>query len=388
MSKPQQTAISLITLGVVLAVVGAAHAGPADAQQVATPAVTQATNASSPGLVATAVPTEALASDEQEVTFQSGQDTLYGTLLLPNHTGSGKLPAALLLSGSGPTDRDGNSKLLPGKIDSHKFFARTLADAGIASLRYDKLGTGKTGLLGYGTHPQDIGFDIYVQEATAAFNYLKSRPEIDPSRILILGHSEGGLIALVVAQQLKTAGPKGLILAAPIAVPYLTLTRNQIVAQLDTAVKAGAVTPAQSQAILAELDAIDAQLLKEGTLPAKINPSLNVLFAPANAKFLAQAGQYDPRQIAATLPLTMPVLLLCGEKDVQVLCPDVQALTDSFTKAGNENSEFHAIPNMIHVFRIVTGAPKGVADYIDPTKPFSTDAAQFIQTFAKSALAP
>jgi alpha-beta hydrolase superfamily lysophospholipase len=83
----------------------------------------------------------------------------------------------------------------------------------------------------------------------------------------------------------------------------------------------------------------------------------------------------------------MPVLLLCGEKDVQVLCSDVQALADSFTKAGNKNAEFHAIPNMIHVFRIVTGAPSGAADYTDPTKPFSTDAAQYIQTFAKSALA-
>jgi len=84
----------------------------------------------------------------------------------------------------------------------------------------------------------------------------------------------------------------------------------------------------------------------------------------------------------------MPVLLLCGEKDIQVLCSDVLALANSFTKAGNKNAEFHAIPDMVHVFHVVTGPADGVADYTDPTKPFSTDAAQFIQTFVKSAFAP
>src|SRR5450432_786081 len=143
-----------------------------------------------PTISVTEVPTSsatesALAPDETEVMFTSGEDTLFGTLLIPAGAKS-PMPAALLLSGSGPTDRDGNTPLIPGKIDSQKNFARVLASAGVASLRYDKLASGKTGIGSYATRIDAIGFELYVQEAISGFNLLKSRVEVDPTRIAIL----------------------------------------------------------------------------------------------------------------------------------------------------------------------------------------------------------
>src|SRR5258708_1842447 len=336
----------------------------------------------------TAVATEsALAPDETKVMFKSGDDTIYGPLLIPSNAKS-PMPAALLLSGSGPTDRNGNTPLIAGKVDSHKNFARVLANAGVASLRYDKLASGKTGIGSYAQRINDIGFELYVQEAISGFNFLRSRPEVDPAHMLILGHSEGGLLALVAADRLKADGPKALILAAPLSRPYLDTVREQITAQYTAAVKAKQVTQKDADTSLAELDAIIKSVLTEAKLPAKIDPPYNQLFNISTVKFLSEAGKYDPSQIAAHLSPLMPVLVMYGEKDIQVLCSDVTHLMTGFTRAGNQNASFHQLANVIHVFKEVEGAPNPnvLIDYADPSKPFSKEAAQLLTDFVKTHL--
>ena len=291
----------------------------------------------------------------------------------------------LLISGSGPTDRDGNSTLLQGRVDSQKNFARVLADAGIASLRYDKYGTGKTGLGSFASHPADLTFDDYVSTALSGFAYLGSRPEVDRSKLGVLGHSEGGLIALLVAEQAKTP-PAALLLMAPLSKPYLDTIRDQYTALFENQVAAGMMVQTDADKSLAELNQIIVQVVKDGTTPVHMSQQWNVLFSPVNLKFLQTAAHYDPAKIAVTLSKTLNVLMLCGQKDSQVPCADVQLVMNGFVTGGNTTAQFFQLENVDHVFRVITGTPDPNTDYTDPNKPFSSEAAQHITDFVKNAL--
>ncbi len=140
--------------------------------------------------------------------------TLAGTLLLP--TSEGSAPALVLLAGSGPTDRDGNQP--PAMMTNLlKQIAQGLADQGIATLRFDK-----RGMYANGAHlPKDpsqygefFAWENFVGDAASAVRFLRQQREIDKDRIGILGHSEGGLLALEAAHMLKSEGhpPAALIL--------------------------------------------------------------------------------------------------------------------------------------------------------------------------------
>ncbi|HYM14694.1 MAG TPA: alpha/beta hydrolase [Dehalococcoidia bacterium] len=323
---------------------------------------------------------------ERDVSFRAGNDTIFGTLELPRDA-SGRVPAALILAGSGPTDRNGNSKLIAGRIDTLSNFASVLAAAGVASLRYDKLGTGKTGLASFATHPADIGFDTYVGEALAAYDYLRSLPEVDPSRVLILGHSEGALIALIVAgQRSGGAAPGALVLAAPPGIGYLETIANQLGAQLDAAVSAGRITRAEEGATIARLDGIVASLRATGAYPAGqpiTDPVLAQIFTAANEKFLGQVERYDPAQLAATLPASLPVLILHGAKDQQISESDIAALQAGFARANNEHVRVVELPNVDHVFKEVPGTPNPATDYANPALPFSSGAAAALTAFVR-----
>jgi alpha-beta hydrolase superfamily lysophospholipase len=327
-----------------------------------------------------------VAPSEREVSFTADKDTVFGTLELPPDS-SGRMPAALILAGSGPTDRDGNSKVLNGRTDTLSDFAGVLAAAGVASLRYDKLGTGKTGLASYATHPDDIGFDTYVDEALAGYDYVRSLPEVDPSRVLILGHSEGALIALVVASQRGRDGaPRALVLAAPPGVGYLETVRSQIAGQFGAAVSAGQIKQADADKALAELDAVVASLKATGAYPpgqAITDPALAQLFTKANEKFLGQVEKYDPTGLAAALPATLPVLVLHGSKDQQILDSDIAALRAGFTRAGNQGLQVEELPDVDHVFKEVRGTPNPSTDYVNPALPFSMAAADALTAFVR-----
>jgi hypothetical protein len=90
-----------------------------------------------------------------------------------------RLPAVLIISGSGAIDRDGNPPP-GGRFDTNLHFAQAFAQMGVASLRYDKLGTGTTGLASR-TASDQLGFDVLIEEANAAYNYLRGLPDVDPT---------------------------------------------------------------------------------------------------------------------------------------------------------------------------------------------------------------
>jgi uncharacterized protein len=128
---------------------------------------------------------------DQAVSIPNGDLTLSGTLSLPS--GQGPFSAVILLSGSGPQDRDEAISVIPGFLP-FKWIAEYLANQGVAVLRYDDRGTAKsTGKFETGTSAD------FANDAEAAFKYLNDRPEIDRKKIGFLGHSEGGMLAAMVA---------------------------------------------------------------------------------------------------------------------------------------------------------------------------------------------
>ncbi|MGH2585199.1 MAG: alpha/beta hydrolase family protein [Dehalococcoidia bacterium] len=318
---------------------------------------------------------------ELDVSFTSGPTTLYGTLLLPNVAPGARIPGAVILSGSGPTERKGNSTI-GGAFNTNRNIANALGGLGVASLRFDKLGSGRTGLAGL-TDPATIDFGLFVDEAQAALALLRARPEVDPARTFLLGHSEGALITLVLADRLPPAEqPAALVLAAPPSFRYMDIIRRQVGGQAAAAAQAGQLPQAQADAILADLDRIISSVRETGAAPTTIaTPQFQPLFNPANIRFLVDVDRYDPRDLAAALPPAMPVLILRGQKDQQVSAEDVERIAVGLRQANNHAFEVDQPANVNHVFKEVPGVPNPAVDYANPDLPFSREAVAHLAAF-------
>src|SRR5206468_7559058 len=128
--------------------------------------------------------------------------TLAGTVSKPQSAAAARLPAVILIGGSGPTDRDGVAFGIPilGEI------AGALADAGFVVVRYDKRGIGQSG-----GRTESASLADYAEDVRAAVKMLAERKDVDPKRIAVVGHSEGGLVALMTAAHEKKVAAVGLI---------------------------------------------------------------------------------------------------------------------------------------------------------------------------------
>ena len=187
---------------------------------------------------------------DREVTFASAGVTIHASLRAPApapesppESGVAGVPGAIIVPGSGPTDRNGNSAV-PGyegvPLDAYRWIADQLAAHGVASLRYDKLTSGATGLGPYADDPASLtecSFDeIFVQPVRDGLGFLAAQPGIDAERPLLVGHSEGGLISLVVASDPGSApAPAGLMLLEPQYGRILDIVARQLDDQLALA---------------------------------------------------------------------------------------------------------------------------------------------------------
>jgi len=253
---------------------------------------------------------------EREVTFAgAGGLQLRGTLVLPSGI-KGKVPGVLFLSGSGPTDRNGNQA--PEIVtDLFKQIAERLAADGYASLRFDKRAT-----RGYlSSWPREVAgmneffsWDNFVGDARAGFQFLQTQPEINSKQTFIAGHSEGSIIAEQVAHDLagKSGTPAGLIL---LSAPGRTLGAV-LTEQINASLKRGNVTGDAAKPYQDNLQLAINQVIKDGTIPANILPGLAPLFPPSALKLLQVELALDPAKVVSTL--AGPVLVIQGEKDIQV----------------------------------------------------------------------
>jgi dienelactone hydrolase len=294
---------------------------------------------------------------EEEVTYKNpaANIELAATLTIPR--GKGPFPAVLLISGSGPHDRDES-------LMGHKPFlvlADYLTRKGIVVLRADKRGVGKSG----GDYSKAVIAD-FASDADAGVAYLKTRPEVDPHRIGLLGHSEGGVEAPLSAAHNPDVA--FVVMMAGMGVPGDQLLPEQ----MRLIEQAAGKSPDEIQKDLAmqrdllatvEKDKDDSVLEKDvrekltGKVPdAQIGMQIKTISSPWFRDLLA----YDP---APTLSkLTCPVLVLNGEKDVQV--PPQQNLPvirKALEAGGNKHFEIDELPGLNHLFQ--TAKTGGIGEY-------------------------
>jgi hypothetical protein len=250
---------------------------------------------------------------QQDVIFAgAGGVRLAGTLTVPDdRPGSRPLAAILLLAGSGPTDRDGN-QLPTIRTDILKQIAEALAAQGFASLRFDKRGVGGSLPLPVGVPIEDLAsWDSFVGDAKQAYGYLCAQPNIDPRRTGILGHSEGGLIALDAAMALNPV-PQVLVLVSTPGRRVDVVVNEQLVRLL----KVQQATADQTRYYLDKNDAIVATIRQTGKVPDDVPAGLAALYPPYLGKYYRSLLALDPADRAMRYP--GPVLILQGERDVQV----------------------------------------------------------------------
>ena len=270
-------------------------------------------------------PAQQAAWVDDDVTFVAEGLTIYGTYR--HRSDSPPAPAALLISESGKTDRDGDNAVA-GKIGTMRALAGLLSDRGIASLRYDKVGTGRTGLGPYANRPADVGSSVYTAGAKAAIRFLVGLPGTDPNKISVYGHGEGATHALMVATDKSPGAPKihALGLLEPLAGRYLDLITARVRADTDAAVRAGRSTPQQADDVMAAWTAAVAQARANGTVPASLPNGLSAILNPANVKAVVESDAINPVALAMLVRQRTPVLLTCSDSDGQATCQVVQPL--------------------------------------------------------------
>jgi uncharacterized protein len=295
---------------------------------------------------------------EEEVSYPNKQAQgvmLAGTLTIPQ--GKGPFRSVLLIPGSGPHDRDET-------LFGHKPFlvlADYLTRKGILVLRVDDRGVGKsTGTLASAT-TADLATD-----AEASVAYLKTRPEVDLQKIGLIGHSEGGLIAPMVAAQ--EADVAFIVLMAGPGVPGDEILVEQTL--LVSEAKGASQEAAQKNAALEreiltmvkrETDnpALEKDLREKltGKIPeAQISAQVQVLTSPWVRYFIA----YDPA--IALRKVKCPVLAINGEKDVQVSPQqNLPAIRKALEEGGNQQSEVSELPGLNHLFQ--TSKTGAVSEY-------------------------
>ncbi|GAA5196403.1 alpha/beta fold hydrolase [Rugosimonospora acidiphila] len=306
------------------------------------------------------LPSAPVAAADREVTFVVDGTTTYGTVHVPAHQAGQHLPAALLLPGSGPTDRNGDQPAAGFTPHTIEYLADQLGAQGVMSLRFDKYGSGQTGLGAYAGHLSDYDYPAQVRQAVAAYQLLAGQSEADPQRLSVLGHSEGGLTALLVAEAGQPR-PAGVGLLEPLDERMLDLVRLQLGEWLDGQLAAGSIGAAQSASNRTGIDqAIAAFRSGEPVdltgLLAPVAASLDIFFGQANGRYTRSIDDIDPATVASRLPSGTRVLVTCGTVDTQVPCSTTPPLVDALHRAGTSGPGLFVLPRVGH--DLVVGTPE------------------------------
>jgi acetyl esterase/lipase len=263
-----------------------------------------------------------------------------------------------------------------------KTVADWLSDDGVASLRYDKLGSGQTGIGPYAQKLDEVGVPDFLDEAAAALRFLAGRPGVDTAHLSLWGHSEGGLYALLLATGAASGTPAAhsLGLLEPLSLRFLDVIDEQVSAQIDAAQTSGQMSATDATTKKAELDAAISQVRADGTLPNPVPAFLASVFNASSIHYLAQIDQYDPADVAAKLPSGTPVLVSCSDADIQVTCPDVTHLRTGLDQA-NAAVTAVQLTGVDHLLK--QDASRGSSNY-NASLPFSSQLQSAIRQFTAS----
>jgi pimeloyl-ACP methyl ester carboxylesterase len=235
--------------------------------------------------------------NDAPITIPSNGFSLAGTMSRPAQSSAARLPVVVLVGGSGPADRDNVAFGIPilGEL------AGALADAGFMVIRYDKRGIGQSG-----GRAEAAALADYAEDVRAVVKVLADRKDVDPKRIAVVGHSEGGLVALIAAAKEKRIGAVGLIATPGVTGSEIVLAQQQRMLNRMT------LTPEEKQAKVDEQKKIhEAVITGKGLelLPPAVRRTVD------NAEFQSLLIS-DPAKLVAEVK--QPMLIVQGELDAQV----------------------------------------------------------------------
>lgn len=271
-----------------------------------------------------------------------------------------KTPVILIIPGSGPTDRDGNNPL-GVKAASYRLLAEALAGRGISSVRIDK--RGMFGSKAAIPDANKVTIADYVADTNA---WVASVRKSTGARcVWLLGHSEGGLVALSAAQ--KTEHICGVISVASVGRKFGMVLREQL-----TSNPANAPILEPALQAIASLEA--GKRVDTASLPAPLQP----LFAEAVQPFLMNLLAEDPARLAASLKV--PLLIVQGDADFQVTVDDAKSLA-----AAQPSAKLAILPGVNHVLKVPAGIDRAanLKTYADPNLPLAPSVVDAIATFVK-----
>ncbi|MBF8731359.1 alpha/beta fold hydrolase [Pseudomonas guariconensis] len=301
------------------------------------------------GLAQAAAPTVL----QRPIDLDTGQGVLHGSLLLPQQ--ATPPPVVLIIAGSGPTDRDGNNPA-SGRLDNLKRLALLLAGEHIASVRFDKRGVAASQPAT--PDERDLSVERYVADTVAWGRKLRADPRFGP--LILLGHSEGALIATLAAEQ---AGASAVITVAGSGRPVADVLREQLAQRLPPA------ELARGNAVIDRLQA--------GQTSLDVPAPLRDVFRPSVQPYLISLLRQDPA--AAFARLQIPALIIQGRNDVQVEVADAERL-----KTAKPDAQLALIDGMNHTLRITPRDMRQQRDsYRNPGLPLARELGERIVAFIR-----
>ncbi len=271
-----------------------------------------------------------------------------GTLLIPKKTQ--KPPLAIIIQGSGPTDRNGNQTNL--KNNSLKYLAEDLFKSNIATFRYDKRLVKQ--ILEGTFKENDVNFNDFIKDAKAVTNHFKMDNRF--SKIIIIGHSQGSLVGMIAAQDRVDA--------------YVSIAGAG--REIDDVI----IYQLEKQAPQLKDNARQAfDDLRVNGVAQNYSPMLATIFRPSLQSFMFSWMQYNPQTEIAKLEI--PVLIINGDNDIQVLVSEAKKL-----KEAQPEAQLEIIENMNHIFKEINGdITENMKSYNDETIHIMPKLIEVISTF-------
>ncbi len=276
------------------------------------------------------------AIDEAAFDVTSNGVALSGSLWLPKNV-KDKPPVLVIVAGSGPTDRDGNN-LLGVKADGYRMLAEALAEKGIATVRYDKRGVGKSGT---NFDPGKVVLDDFVNDAGSFVEKMKMDTRF--SSVGVVGHSEGGLIAILLAERTPF---DAMVLVSTAGRTFQVLLHEQFGKKMDPKTLAAADKAMTS--------------IRLGMSGDPMPPELAPLFPPQVRAFLRSELDLDP--LLHLKKSKVKTAIVQGERDIQVTVADAKLLA-----AARPDAKLTLVPKMSHVLKDEPSESSPQRSYVDPS---------------------